>query len=147
MKTKTVKQEVTFNAKPVEVYDALMDSAKHAGFTGASASISKKVGGKISAYDDYIEGRNIALAEGKKIAQKWRAANWPEGHYSTATFEFRAENGKTKMIFTQTDVPEGQHEEISNGWKEHYWEKMKDYFKATDKKIKSGTGKTNKNKK
>ena len=127
MKTNAIKQEVTFSAKPAEVYEALMDSAKHAGFTGAHASISRKVGGKISAYDDYVDGSNIELVEGKKIVQKWRASDWPEGHYSVAKFEFSKSGTGTKMKFTQTGVHEAQSREISDGWKEHYWDKMKEF--------------------
>ncbi|MGA2318205.1 MAG: hypothetical protein ABSG71_17760 [Thermodesulfobacteriota bacterium] len=48
MKTKTIRQSITFKASPHEVYDALMDSRKHAKFTGAKARISRKVGGKFT---------------------------------------------------------------------------------------------------
>ena len=37
MDTKTVKQTVTFKASPHDVYEALMDSKKHAKFTGDKA--------------------------------------------------------------------------------------------------------------
>ena len=53
--SKLIRQTVTFKATPHEVYEALMDSRKHAKFTGDQANISRKVGGKISAYGDYID--------------------------------------------------------------------------------------------
>lgn len=87
MKTKTIRQIVVFKASPHDVYEALMDSKKHSKFTGAKAIISREVGGKINAYDGYIEGVNVELVPDKKIVQKWRGSDWPEGHYSTATFE------------------------------------------------------------
>jgi activator of HSP90 ATPase len=125
MKTKTIKQTVTFNASPHEVYEMLMDSEKHSEFTEAAARISRKVGGRFSTYDDYSTGTNIELVQDRKIVQKWRGSDWPERHYSVATFDLQGSGGKTKLVFTQTDVPEDQYEAISQGWKEFYWEKMK----------------------
>ncbi len=128
MKTKTIKQSVIFDAKPHEVYEALMDSKTHSKFTESKASISRKQGGKISAYDGWIEGENVKLVNDRKIVQKWRGSDWPEGHLSVATFELKVEAGKTKLTFTQTDVPEEHYKAISSGWKEHYWDKMKRTF-------------------
>ena len=48
MATKTIRQTVQFGARPEDVYDALMDPKKHAKFTGAKATISRKVGGSFS---------------------------------------------------------------------------------------------------
>jgi uncharacterized protein YndB with AHSA1/START domain len=47
MKTKTLRQTVTFKASPRQVYDMLMDSKKHQSLSGQRAKISRKVGGKI----------------------------------------------------------------------------------------------------
>ncbi len=47
--TRTIEQTVTFKASPHEVYESLMDSAKHSKFTGAKASISREVGGAFTA--------------------------------------------------------------------------------------------------
>jgi hypothetical protein len=46
MRTKTLKQRVSFKASPRAVYDMLMDSKKHAALSGEPARISKKVGGR-----------------------------------------------------------------------------------------------------
>ena len=125
MKDITIKQSVTFKATPHEIYQMLMDSKKHAEFTESSASISRKVGGKISAYEGYIDGVNLELISDKKIVQKWRGSDWLDGHYSIATFELKKVNGGTKLMFTQTNVPEENYTSIRDGWIEHYWNKMK----------------------
>jgi activator of HSP90 ATPase len=122
---KTIKQTVTFNAEPREIFDMLMDSKKHSIFTGTKSLISKKVGGKFSAYDGYIEGTNLELVPGKKIVQMWRGSDWPEGHYSKATFKFIELKNKTKLEFIQTGVPENEYESIKEGWIEFYWDKIK----------------------
>lgn len=50
MKTKTLRQTVMFKARPRQVYDILMDSKKHRSLSGEKANISRKVGGKFTAW-------------------------------------------------------------------------------------------------
>ncbi len=126
MKTKTINQTVTFNATPHEVYEMLMDSKKHAELVGASARITKKVGAKFSIYDGEIEGENLELVPDKKIVQSWRYNDWPESHFSKATFLLEESGGGTKLTFTQTDVPENKYEDVAQGWHDYYWQPMKE---------------------
>jgi activator of HSP90 ATPase len=125
MKTKTIKQYVTFRARPHDVYEALMNSDKHVRFTGGEAHISQEVGGKFSAFDGYSEGVNIELVPDEKIVQSWRASDWPEGHYSKAIFIIEEDEGHTRLTFTQSGVPEEQYEDIAQGWQDYYWGPMK----------------------
>jgi activator of HSP90 ATPase len=126
MKTVTIRQSAKFKASPHEVYEALMDSRKHSKFTDAKAGISRRIGGKFTAYDGYIEGVNLELVPDEKIVQSWRGSDWPEGHYSKATFTMRQVEGGTRLTFTQTGVPENQYESISQGWRDYYWKPMKE---------------------
>jgi len=126
--SEVIRQTVIFKATPHEVYEALMDSKKHADFTGGQAKISREVGGSYTAYDDYIAGKNIELVPDKKIVQDWRAVDWPEGYYSRITFDFSAVPEGTRMDFTHADLPEGTEEEFTQGWIDNYWEPMKAYF-------------------
>ena len=125
MKTATIKQSATFKASPHEVYEALMDSRKHSKLTDSKASISRRIGGKFTAYDGYIEGVNLELVPDEKIVQSWRGSDWPDGHYSKAIFALKKVEGGTRLTFTQTDVPEDQYESISQGWRDYYWKPMK----------------------
>ena len=125
MKTKTVRQTVTFRAKPHEVYEALMDSKMHSKFTQAKANISREVGGEFTAYNEFITGTNLEPVPDKKIVQRWRGSDWPKGHCSTATFELKEIEDGTEFTFVQTGVPEEQYEHINEGWHEQYWKKMK----------------------
>jgi len=103
LKAKTIKQEVSFRAEAQKVYDALMDSKKHSQFTGSECVISKKAGGKFTAYGGYIKGVNLELVPGKKIVQSWRASDWPEGHYSKAIFIL--ERKDSSITPTDSSVP------------------------------------------
>jgi len=126
--SKIIKQTVTFKASPHEVYEALMDSKKHAAFTGGKARISHEVGGEFAAYDDYIAGKNVELVPDKKIVQLWRAVDWPEGYFSTVTFLLLPIADGTRLNFTHSDVPEGTEKEFEQGWIDNYWEPMKAFL-------------------
>ncbi len=126
--TKTIHQAAYFNATPQEVFELIMDAKKHAGFTGAPAKISRKIGDSFSVWDGYATGRNIEIKIDKKIVQTWRASDWPKGVESTVTFEFEPKNNGCELHFMQTGVPEEFFSDIEQGWKDNYWSLMKDYL-------------------
>src|SRR5438045_8578201 len=104
--TKIIRQSATLSATPKHVYEALIDSAKHARFTGERAKINRKVGGRFSCYGGYITGINLELDPGKTIVQAWRSSGWPKGYYSIVTFRLAGvARGRTKLSFTQVGVP------------------------------------------
>jgi activator of HSP90 ATPase len=128
MKTKTLHQSVMFKASPHDLFEAFMDSKKHSEFTGAEAHISRNIGGEFRVWDDWATGMNLEVVPDKKIVQKWRGGDWPEGHYSVVTFEFQKKKGGTLLEFSQTEIPEELYEDIAQGWNEWYWEKLKLYL-------------------
>ena len=126
MKIKIIKQGAMLPASPAVVYQYLLDSKLHSKFTGDVATISKKVGGKFSTFSGYATGKNLVLVPGKKIVQTWRAADWPKGAESEITFLLKPTKGGTKLMFTHKGVPEGFVEDVTSGWKEYYWEPLKE---------------------
>ena len=135
MKTKTVRQSVTFAASPTQVYEALTDSKTHAEFTGSPVKMSREVGGKFSVYDGEIDGENLELVPSQKIVQSWRYSDWPAGHYSKCTFSLKQVPGGTRLTFTQTGVPEDKYEDISQGWRDYYWGPRKELFGKSKRSI------------
>jgi activator of HSP90 ATPase len=126
MKTKTIRQTVVVRASPHAVYEALMDSQKHARFTGAKARISRKVKGRFTAYDGYIEGVYLDLVPDKMIVQSWRGSDWPEGHFSKTTYSLKKIKNGARLTFTQSGVPVQHYHDISQGWRDYYWKPMKE---------------------
>ena len=122
---RSIKQTVTIQATPQEIYEALMDSRRHAKFTGGSARISRKVGGRFSVFDGYASGKNLKLVAGRKIVQTWRADDWPEGHYSTVNFALAKTGRGTRLMFTQTNVPGKYVRSVRKGWTDFYWKPLK----------------------
>ncbi len=128
MTGKTIVQLAVFETGARRVYDALMDSGRHTEFTGDTAVIDARMGGKFSAYGGYITGEFLEIVPGKKIIQRWRASDWPEGAWSTVTIELQAKRGATVLHFTQEGVPEKFAEEIAQGWHDFYWDKLRAYL-------------------
>ena len=126
---KTIKQEIIIHAKPHYVYEAILSPAKHSKITDAAATNTKKVGGKFTAYDGYIFGTNEELVPDKKIVQKWTTTDFPDNTFTEVTFEFKEEGmSKTKLIFTQKNVPDDFYEELVEGWQQFYWTPLQAFF-------------------
>jgi activator of HSP90 ATPase len=116
-----IRHEMTLNASPKRIYDALMDSKQHAEFTGGEAKISADAGGEFSTHGGAIVGRNVELVPERRIVQAWRASEWPEGVYSIVRFEMNPEGGATKLTFDHWGAPPEARDHLEAGWKERYW--------------------------
>jgi activator of HSP90 ATPase len=130
MKTKDIHQTELFPTTALDIYQCLMDERKHASFTGAPASIEDKEGSSFTAYDGYINGKNIVLERGKKIVQSWRAneKDWPENHFSEVVFILQDSPEGCKLDFFHTSVPETLVESLEKGWVEYYWDPLRFYL-------------------
>ncbi len=126
----SLKISGTIPASPAEVYAAFLDSRKHGAMTGARASVDATIGGKFTAWDEYISGTIIALNPNQKITQKWRTTDFPvDAPDSVLEILLKEIPNGTKVTFIQTNIPEGQSDQYKDGWKEFYLEPMKAYFK------------------
>jgi activator of HSP90 ATPase len=130
MKVTTIKQDVVIPTSPGELYEAFMDAKKHSAFTGSKATCNAKVGGKFTAWDGYISGKNLELVRGKKIVQEWITTDWPSG-YSPSRLELTLRKVKegTEISMVHSNVPAEQAEALKQGWSDFYWEPLKEYFK------------------
>lgn len=126
---KSIEQQVTLNADPSRVFEALMDSKRHSEFTGGPAEISREVGGAMSCHGGMVTGRNLDVVKDRRIVQAWRGKDFPEGVYTVATFNLEPEGkNQTKLTFTQHGVPDQAYEMINKGWYSHYWEPLAKYL-------------------
>ena len=123
-----VHHEVEFDATARTVYDAYLDSRRHARFTGQAAQMSRREGGRFTAGDGYISGYNLDLVPGRRIVQAWRASEWPEGAYSVLSLVLRPKGKRTQLIVDHVGIPDAFRDGVDKGWYEFYWEPMKKYF-------------------
>jgi uncharacterized protein YndB with AHSA1/START domain len=124
-------QSAVIPATPQAIYDAWLDGRAHGEMTGGAATASTKVGGTFTAWDDYISGRNLALEPGRRIVQSWRTTQFTDAD-ADSQIEVLLEpaKGGTKLTLHHTKVPDSHTGYEKGGWKDHYFEPMKRYFKA-----------------
>ncbi len=129
---KSIKQWTILDCVPDVAYDAWMDSKKHGEMINAHAEIDPNVGGKFEIWDGEVLGKTLELDPKKnRIVQEWRYdyPDWPEDESSKIIVEFVAyQEGKCKLRFWQSKLPDKYALEIENGWKDYYWKPMKEYF-------------------
>jgi uncharacterized protein YndB with AHSA1/START domain len=118
-------------ATPQEVYTAWLSSKGHSGMTGSPASVSATVGGEFTAWDGYIQGKNLELVPGKRIVQSWRTSEFSDDEPDSRLEITLEPLGKqTKLSLKHTGLPPhgGQYE---SGWVESYFEPMQVYFASS----------------
>lgn len=113
-----------------KIYTAWLNSEGHTKMTGGVAIISDTVGGKFTAWDGYIQGKNIQLELNKRILQSWRTSQFEKQEQdSQLEILFNEVDGRTEITLIHTELPNsGEH--YRKGWNEHYFQPMKDYFSS-----------------
>lgn len=118
------------NASAEEIYTTWLNSKGHTEMTGGEAVISDAIGDAFTAWNGYIEGKNIDLEANKKIVQSWRTSQF-EAQEEDSQIEvlFHEVDGQTEITLIHSNLPEsGAH--YKKGWENHYFEPMKEYFSA-----------------
>jgi len=132
MGTGVVTQEIFFNAVPHEVYEVFLDAKQHAELTGKPSEIDRRSGGRFSLFGGMITGKTITAVQGESLEQDWRNEKWPAGHFSRVRLKFRSiyDGRGTQLSLLQTDIPVELTEDVSTGWRDHYWNKLGDYLRG-----------------
>ncbi|MEB8329134.1 SRPBCC domain-containing protein [Flavobacteriaceae bacterium KMM 6897] len=120
--------KTTLDAPAKDIYNAWLSSEGHTAMTGGEATASTKVGGAFTAWDGYLNGKNLLLEENKRIVQSWRSSQFEE-HEEDSQIEvvLKEQAGRTELTLIHSKVPEsGEH--YIKGWDEHYFQPMKKYF-------------------
>ncbi|MFT4830467.1 MAG: activator of HSP90 ATPase [Psychroserpens sp.] len=120
--------KTTLDAPANDIYNAWLNSEGHTAMTGGKATASNKVRGAFTAWDGYLNGKNLLLEENKRIVQSWRSSQF-EPHEEDSQIEviLKEQVGGTELTLTHTKVPDsGEH--YKKGWDEHYFQPMKKYF-------------------
>ena len=127
---RTILQTVTFAAPPSALFELYLDSKKHTAATGGRASISRKVGGRFSAWDGYITGRNLEIVPNRRIVQTWRGSDWRRSDPDSIlvlAFSTKGQRGEISLVHVL--VPEDQYAPLRQGWSDHYWTPWKAYLR------------------
>jgi uncharacterized protein YndB with AHSA1/START domain len=129
MKKEALRVSCVVPTTPHAVWSAWLDSGQHTAFTGSKAVIDSAVGGKFTAWDGYIQGKNLQLDLGRRIIQSWRTTEFPKGDGdSRLEIHFEPVFDGTRITILHSDIPEGQGEKYKSGWNDHYFQPMRAYF-------------------
>ena len=122
----TLKTRIKASAK--EIYNTWLDGEGHTKMTGGAATGSNEIGAQFTAWDGYIQGRNIELEPYRRIVQSWRTTQFKEKEEdSQIEILLHEVDGKTDLTLIHSKVPEdGEH--YMQGWDDHYFQPMKAYF-------------------
>lgn len=130
--TTTVSASDEFRTTAAELYTTFTDPQRIAAFTrGAPRQFDgATVGGKFAIFDGNVTGEFVTLNEPKQIVQKWRLAQWPEGHFSSQEINFDQNDidGVTQMRVSWSGVPVGQEDVTKQNWDTYYVRSIKQTF-------------------
>jgi activator of HSP90 ATPase len=128
IKSDNIFQVVELNAKPSEVYEALMSSKEHRDFTRMKASISKEEGGSFETCNKRVSGFTTKLVKNKKIVQAWRHKNFPGQQFSVVDIELEKTRTGTRLNFNHIGVPDICAGWLTEMWRKTYWLPLETYF-------------------
>lgn len=117
-----------FDATAQKIYGTWLSSEGHSRMTGGAATISDRIGDSFTAWDGYVEGKNIELEPYKRILQSWRTSQFEKDEEDSQIEIILDEvDGQTELTLIHTKLPEsGEH--YRKGWDDSYFQPMKAYF-------------------
>ncbi|HEY4930819.1 MAG TPA: SRPBCC domain-containing protein [Terriglobales bacterium] len=136
--TPAIQQSVEFDVSPETLYELYMDSKQHSLATGAPAKLSRQAGGAFTAFDGQLRGRNLLVVPQQMIVQTWRAEGWKKADPdSILVIRFSKTKTGGRVDLVHVNVPEYDHQGVTDGWHHYYWEPWRLYLEAVGLKKKA----------
>lgn len=130
--TVSLNDQEEFRTTAAELYQTFTDPQRIAAFTRAPPKVFEgaKPDAKFELFGGNVSGSYAKLEEPTYIEQKWRLAQWPQGHYSTLKIKFEQNDvdAVTIMRVDWVGVPVGQEDQVKRNWKEYYVRSIKTTF-------------------
>ncbi|KAF2179214.1 hypothetical protein K469DRAFT_753995 [Zopfia rhizophila CBS 207.26] len=128
----TITDSAEFRTTASELFQTFTDPQRLAAFTRSPPKnfTGAKPGGHFELFGGNVTGEFTELEEPTHIVQKWRLAQWPQGHYSTLSiwFDQNDVDAVTVMRVEWKGVPVGQEEPTKSNWGEYYVRSIKTTF-------------------
>jgi len=115
---KTFNKTFRINAEPSDVYSALTNPFTIELWSGYPAVMSEDPGSEFSLWQGDITGRNIEFVRNSKVVQEWYFGDQQGKSIVTITISPDGEN--SLVTVEQTNIPDEDFQEISEGWREYY---------------------------
>jgi activator of HSP90 ATPase len=128
----TLHETTEFRTTAEELFTTFTDPQRLAAFTRSPPKVftGAQPGGKFELFGGNVSGEYTVLESPKRIVQKWRLAQWPQGHYSTLEIRFDQNDidRVTNMRVQWEGVPVGQEEVTKTNWDNYYVRSIKTTF-------------------
>jgi activator of HSP90 ATPase len=129
MTQESIRMSAVLQATPARIYAAWLSSKGHTAMTESPATASARLGGKFTAWDGYISGKNLELERDKRIVQSWRSTEFPKEAPDSRLEVIIEETARgTRITLKHTGIPRGQASGYRQGWKDYYFEPMRRHF-------------------
>lgn len=126
---KTLQQTARFSVPPNVLFDTYLDSKKHSAATKSKVSVSRRVGGKFSAFHGMLQGRNLAIVPNRMIVQAWRSLDWKRTEPdSILILTFSKAPGGGQIDLVHANIPDHAFPGIRRGWPKYYWKPWNAYL-------------------
>lgn len=122
---KNFKKYFIIPASPEEVYAALTKDLSIKLWTGAEVEFEEEPGTEFSLWDGDIVGKNLEFEPNKKIVQQWY---FGDNEPSIVTIKLHEDKKGTSLEFSQTNIPEEDYDEFTEGIEEMYIGSLIDFF-------------------
>ena len=123
---KNYKKYLPLPAPPEEVYLALTKAQSIQLWTGAEAEFTEEAGSEFSFWEGDIVGKNISFEQDKKIVQQWYFGD--NGEPSIVTIKLHPDKSGTSLEFVQTNIPDEDYDDFTNGIEEYFLGGLADFF-------------------
>lgn len=127
---KTFKKYILLPAPPEEVYLGLTKAQSIQLWTGAEVEFEEEAGTEFSLWDGDIVGKNLEFEPNKKIVQQWYFGE--DNEPSIVTIKLHPDKKGTSLEFVQTNIPEEDYKEFTEGITEYYLGGLIDFFEEVD---------------
>ena len=120
----SLSDQQEFRCDAATLYQIFTDPQRIAAFTRSPPKVFEgaRPGAKFELFGGNVSGEYTELTEPTVIGQKWRLAQWPQGHFSNLRLKFEQNNvdSVTIMRADWTGIPVGQEEAAQRKWAEYY---------------------------
>lgn len=125
---KSFKKYLPLPAPPDEVYLALTKAQSIQLWTGAEVDFTEEAGTEFSFWEGDIVGKNIEFEPNKKIVQQWYFGD--DGEPSIVTIKLHEDKKGTSLEFNQTNIPDEDYKEFTEGIEEYFLGGLADFFEV-----------------
>lgn len=123
---RSYKKYILLPAPPEEVYLGLTKAQSIQLWTGAEVQFTEEVDTEFSLWDGDIVGKNLEFEPNKKIVQQWYFGE--ENEPSIVTIKLHPDKKGTSLEFVQTNIPDEDFDDFTEGIKEYYLGGLADFF-------------------